>query len=122
MKYFTKEEATRIIRNSGLSLCCTFDDNPNLQAAQALHEAVLELGNQPIYVASLGFVLGRATGIREERARMSAMKDGHDVSKGRIYEEIKCVLRRNIDNEEYLRKVLSRALILEELFQKEAKA
>lgn len=50
-----------------------------------------------------------------------AMTDGYDMGKGRIYEEIKYVLRRNIDNEEYLRKVLSRALILEELIQKEAK-
>lgn len=58
----------------------------------------------------------------DKRVCGSAMTDGHDVSKGRIYEEIKCVLRRNIDNEDYLRKVLSRALILEELFQKEAKA
>lgn len=41
------------------------------------------------------------------------------MSKEQIYKEIQCVLQRNIDSERYLRGVLNRALILEELFWKE---
>ena len=44
------------------------------------------------------------------------------MSAEQICEEIECVLHRNMGNEKLLRKILTRALILEELLQKEATA
>jgi len=69
MNYFTKEETERIISNATLGLCFNSSDNPNVEAMEALYQAVREHAGEPVFASALGFVLGRATGIREERAR-----------------------------------------------------
>lgn len=69
MKYFSTEEAWAIIRESGLWICAIDDDNPNIEAARALLDFTKNRSREPFFCAVAGFVLGRATGIREERAR-----------------------------------------------------
>ena len=70
MKYFTAKEASTIIsKTASAELCANDPSNPNAEAMQALYDAVLELDNQPMIAAILGFALGRAVGTREERAR-----------------------------------------------------
>lgn len=71
MKYFTAKEANAIIEKSSLALCFLCDDNPNLAAMKELANsaALSEFRGDSYWMACMGFVLGRATGIREERAR-----------------------------------------------------
>lgn len=69
MKYFSTEEAWTIMRKSSLWICAIDDDNPNIEAARALAEFTSTNSRCPFFCAVVGFVLGRATGIREERAR-----------------------------------------------------
>ena len=69
MKYFSAEEAWAIIRESSPWICAIDDDNPNIEAARALAEFTSTNSRCPFFRAVAGFVLGRATGIREERAR-----------------------------------------------------
>ena len=69
MKYFSAEEAWAIIRESSPWICAIDDDNPNIEAARALLDFTKNRSRCPFFCAVVGFVLGRATGIREERAR-----------------------------------------------------
>lgn len=69
MKYFSAEEAWAIIRESSPRLCIADDDNPNIEAARVLADFVSTNSRWPFFCAIVGFTLGRATGIREERAR-----------------------------------------------------
>lgn len=69
MKYFSAEEAWAIIRESNPWICAIDDDNPNIEAARVLADFAKNRSREPFYCAVAGFVLGRATGIREERAR-----------------------------------------------------
>ena len=69
MKYFSTEEAWAIIRESSPWICAIDDDNPNIEAARALLDFTKNRSRCPFFCAVVGFVLGRATGIREERAR-----------------------------------------------------
>jgi len=73
VQYFTRDEAKRIINNTPMSLCFFSSRNPNLDAMRGLAEMT---GNNPFrdayFTACMGFILGRATGIREERARRRA--------------------------------------------------
>lgn len=72
MKYFTVEEARAIMDHSDTTLCTNWDTNPALAEAQALSEKIKTdryCQNEPFWAAVCGFVLGRATGIREERQR-----------------------------------------------------
>ena len=69
MKYFSAEEAWAIIRESNPWICAIDDDNPNIEAARALLDFTKNRSRCPFFCAVVGFVLGRATGIREERAR-----------------------------------------------------
>lgn len=72
MKYFTAQEAKAIMNNGGVLLCTNWDENPALDQAIALRERVnsdMECRRSPIWAAAYGFILGRATGIREERQR-----------------------------------------------------
>lgn len=69
MKYFSAEEAWAIVRGSDLWICAIDDDNPNIEAARVLADFAKNRSREPFYCAAVGFVLGRATGIREERAR-----------------------------------------------------
>ena len=69
MKYFSTEEAWTIMRKSSPWICAIDDDNPNIEAARALPDFTKNRSREPFYCAAVGFALGRATGIREERAR-----------------------------------------------------
>lgn len=69
MKYFSTEEAWAIIRESNPWICAIDDDNPNIEAARALLDFTRANNRAPFFCAAMGFTLGRATGIREERAR-----------------------------------------------------
>lgn len=70
MKYFTEEEATKIMQNAPLGQCGFYPSNPNFPAMQALDRMVQEKSRWgAIYPALIAFQLGRATGVREERAR-----------------------------------------------------
>ena len=69
MKYFSTEEARTIIRESSPRLCIADDDNPNNEAARVLADFASTNSRCPLFCAIVGFNLGRATGIREERAR-----------------------------------------------------
>ena len=71
MKYFTKEEARSVIRKGSISLLTADEDNPNREAVMALREEIEQshFQDSALWMACLGFILGRATGIREERAR-----------------------------------------------------
>ena len=71
MKYFTEEEARLIMRNNDMGLCTLFENNPNREAMGALADQIRRSKFQGdcYWMACIGFVLGRATGIREERAR-----------------------------------------------------
>lgn len=71
MKYPTAEEARAIIENGDVLLCCNVSDNPNLEATQVLIDRVRRDRYDPFFVAITGFILGRAIGKREERARRS---------------------------------------------------
>lgn len=73
MKYFTAEEARAIMDYGCTLLCRCFENNPNLEAAQALAAYVREnCRYDPCLAAVYGFCLGRAVGIREERQRRKA--------------------------------------------------
>ena len=74
MKYFNTEEAQSIIRKSSLWLCAIDDDNPNIEAARALADFTSTQSRAPFFCAAVGFALGRATGIREERARRKEVR------------------------------------------------
>ena len=71
MKYFTKDEAKRIISNQPMGICFVTSNNPNAAAMRGLSEIIdTSIHKKDAYfMACTGFVLGRATGIREERAR-----------------------------------------------------
>lgn len=72
MKYFTTEEAKAVIAHGDVSLCAYWDKNPALEAAKVLHDTVCSdryARESPFWAAVAGFILGRATGIREERQR-----------------------------------------------------
>lgn len=71
MKYFTAKEANAIIAKSSMALCGLYDGNPNLAAMKELANSAarIEFRGGFYWAACMGFVLGRATGIREERAR-----------------------------------------------------
>lgn len=69
MKYFSTEEAWAIIRESSPWICAIDDDNPNIEAARVLADFASTNSRRPFFCAIVGFALGRATGIREERAR-----------------------------------------------------
>ena len=72
MKYFNAEEAQAIMSHNDITLCANWDTNPALDQARALHEHIEADGccrNDPSWAAVCGFLLGRATGIREERQR-----------------------------------------------------
>ena len=77
MKYFTAKEARAIMDHSDITLCINWDINPALAEAQALHEKIKTdrcCRDEPFLAAVCGFVLGRATGIREERQRRKGSK------------------------------------------------
>ncbi len=67
--YPTAEEARAIIEHGDVQLCLNSTRNPNLEAVQALVDLVTQGGYGPVLSAVSGFVLGRAIGKREERAR-----------------------------------------------------
>ena len=69
MKYFTAEEARGIINHGDISLCTGGDLNPAKEAAQVLFDTAERRHDSPWTAAVCGFVLGRATGIREDRQR-----------------------------------------------------
>lgn len=73
MKYFTAEEARNIIRKTPLTLACGFEDNPNIEAMITLLDIIHEINASAMYAASLGFILGMATGKREERTRRATV-------------------------------------------------
>lgn len=72
MNYFTAEEAKAIMEYGDITLCTNWDMNPARAEARALSEKI-ETGrhcqDDLFRAAVCGFVLGRATGIREERQR-----------------------------------------------------
>lgn len=69
MKYFTAEEARAVILNGDMSLCLAGDTNPAKEAMQELFDVSQRHPRSPWSAAVCGFLLGRATGIREERQR-----------------------------------------------------
>ena len=69
MKYFTAAEATRIIQETPLTLVSGYADNPNSEAMLSLLKVIQKYQSSTQDAACLGFVLGHATGKREERAR-----------------------------------------------------
>ena len=70
MQYFTKDEAKRIINCQPIGLCFYNSSNPNVEAMVALAESIDSKPDaSPFFAACTGFILGRATGVREERAR-----------------------------------------------------
>ena len=71
MKYFTREEALSIIRYTPLNLCVPWEENPNLEAMKALDEYIQrsKFPNDRFIITCTAFLLGHATGVREERAR-----------------------------------------------------
>lgn len=68
MEYFTAEEARRIITHGNAFLCSCGDGNPNKEAMRELLNITTDY-HSPAYAAAFGFLLGRATGKREERRR-----------------------------------------------------
>lgn len=78
MKYFTVEEARRVMSCTTADLLIVRDENPNREAAAALLGRVSAGGNESIIAALYGFALGRATGIREERARRKQKEGRQD--------------------------------------------
>lgn len=70
MNYYTAEEARRIMDNTSVHLCTGYSNNPNREAFAECLRIALEPTQDPIHWAAvIGFHLGRATGIRQERAR-----------------------------------------------------
>lgn len=70
MKYFTAGEAVRIVGKTPVHLVALYDDNPNREAMRAVAEKAASLRTPSVYMGMVyGFQLGRATGIREERAK-----------------------------------------------------
>lgn len=69
MKYFTAEEARAILDNNSVLLCMVWDSNPGKEAARVLSDEVQRRPTESWSAAVRGFLLGRATGIREERQR-----------------------------------------------------
>lgn len=68
MTYFTAEEAARIIRNSPSQPVSR--GGPNREAISAALDEAGAWGNgAAVRGVAYGFLIGRATGIREERAR-----------------------------------------------------
>lgn len=70
MKYFSTEESKKVVENADAMLFVLCDDNPNYEAMKLLSDRASE-GNScdNYWIACIGFALGRATGIREERER-----------------------------------------------------
>lgn len=75
MKPFTKKEIRRIADNSNLAPFTSQQSTLHHAAAQALFEDAKKMGcnGNALLLASTAFSLGRATGIREERARRHKM-------------------------------------------------
>lgn len=70
MRCFSAEEANRIVRHSSRGRCLSNADDPNHEAFQECVKIADGLNPEGGYWhASLGFLLGYATGIRAERAR-----------------------------------------------------
>lgn len=69
MKYFSAEEARRIMGKAPAGLIIPCDENPNREAVEALLDRARTGKAGPLSMAMYGFALGHATGIREERAR-----------------------------------------------------
>lgn len=70
MEYYTAEEAKRIMAHAKIKLCAIEPNNPNLAVARVLANlAKKNSGRDTFWAVWSGFMLGRATGIREERAR-----------------------------------------------------
>ena len=69
MKYFSAEEARRIMDGAPVGLIMSCDENPNREAVEALLDRARTGKAGPLSMALYGFALGHAAGIREERAR-----------------------------------------------------
>lgn len=77
MNYFTTEEARSIINHSPATLFTRFDNNPNRDAAAECMRMCTSEHRPTLFNAALyGFLLGRATGIREERERRRKQLEG----------------------------------------------
>ncbi len=69
MEYFSAQQARIIIYRSPVDLCINSATNPNREALSVLLDLTRERADSPLLAAVSGFILGRATGIREERSR-----------------------------------------------------
>ena len=65
MKYFSAEEARRIMGEAPVGLIIPCDENPNREAVEALLDRARTGKAGPLSMAMYGFALGH----REERAR-----------------------------------------------------
>lgn len=75
MRYFSAKEASRIVRYSSRRLLMNHEEDPNYAAFQECVKIAYGLNPEGGYWhASLGFLLGYATGIRAERARRREKK------------------------------------------------
>jgi|GEM_PF-6714098 len=71
MKPFTETELRRIAGHADLSPITNPQDNPYQAASVVLREETAKEGGdgRALLMACIGFALGKATGVREERAR-----------------------------------------------------
>ena len=77
MQYFTAEEARAILNCTSMWLCFNDEGNPNCAAFSEAVRASELAPNSRWFAAAMGFLLGVATGKREERARRRAASTIH---------------------------------------------
>ncbi|MPM43061.1 hypothetical protein SDC9_89734 [bioreactor metagenome] len=71
MIYFTAGEVQALLSGASLELCTRYDDNPNREAFEACIRFAGEVWNSKVGYAASGFLLGYATGLREQHNRVN---------------------------------------------------